>query len=84
MAGRSIKARPPFLFRSAGGSALATRQKNICRFGSRLGEIQETSERLTQTNVAVALNGLGELSACPEHRSGALEVVRWPGSYTFV
>src|SRR5580693_10633185 len=31
----------------------------FCRSGSRLGEKQETSERLSQTNVAAALNGLG-------------------------
>src|SRR5580704_18468734 len=40
-------------------AAPATRQQNICRSGSRLGEFEETSERLTPTNVAAALNGLG-------------------------
>src|ERR1700722_16778905 len=33
--------------------------EEFCRSGSRLGEFEETSERLTPTNVAAALNGLG-------------------------
>jgi hypothetical protein len=82
MAGRLVKARPPYLFRSASGSA--TREQNICRSRSRVGEIDETSERLTPTNVAAALNGLGGPFACPGLGPGALEAVRWPSSYIFV
>src|ERR1700684_2440314 len=36
-----------------------TRQQNYCWSGSRLGEFEETSERLTPTNVAAAWNGVG-------------------------
>jgi hypothetical protein len=82
MAGRLVKARPPYLFRAASGPA--TGEQNICRSGSRVGEIDETSERLTPTNVAAAWNGLGGHSHARDMGSGALEAVRWPGSYIFV
>ena len=61
MAGRFDKARRHSLFRfgQRPTGAPATRQQNYCRSGSRLGEFEETSERLTPTNVAAALNGLG-------------------------
>ena len=95
MAGRFDKARPDYLFRF-GHCLMAARGKmsarvmpiptwELCAFASRVGEFQETSERLTQTNVSAALNGLGGHSHVRDGvRSGALEAVRWPGSYIFV
>jgi hypothetical protein len=95
MAGRFDKARSPYLFRfgycftDARGETAA----KYCRSGdgnyaqrrSRVGENEETSERLIQTNVSAALNGLGGHSHVRDvDRSGALEAVRWPGSYIFV
>jgi hypothetical protein len=82
MAGRFIKARPPYLFRLASGPA--THQQNFSRYRSRLGENQETSERLSQTNVAAALNGLGGHSHVRDVVPARWRRVRWPGSYIFV
>src|ERR1700731_5391734 len=66
MAGRFDKARLPYLFRfghcvrmTAGAENLADPHENCALRQSRIGENQETSERLTQTNVAAALDGLG-------------------------
>jgi hypothetical protein len=83
MAGRFVKARRPYLFRLAGTAAGNTPEKYLL-FGSRLGENQETSERLTQTNVAAALNGLGGHSHVRNTVPARWRWVRWPGSYTFV